>query len=189
MITRSNNQTSGLEYTWSVWLYFTDLPQTGYDHIFNKGNNEYAGNGTATVNNCPGLYLGSDNQSALLHLMIDTTNNDTPSVIDISNIPLNKWVHVAIRVKNTIVDVYVNGIIDSRILLPNVPKQNYDNVFICQNGGFNGNLSALRYYNSALNIFDINSIVSYGPDMNLVTRAGSGMKFGSNYLSRQWYSY
>jgi hypothetical protein len=40
---RSNNESLGAEFTWSIWIYVTDLPQdkTKYQHIFNKGNNVY----------------------------------------------------------------------------------------------------------------------------------------------------
>jgi hypothetical protein len=66
------------------------------------------------------------------------------------------------------------------------PKQNYGDVFVCQNGGFIGKLSALRYYNRALNIFEINKIVSSGP--NLTVANGMGAQGGFKYLSNYWYS-
>ena len=88
----------------------------------------------------------------------DSTSGN-PNIIDIDNVPLKKWVHVAIRAMNTKVDVYVNGIIASRLEMLDTPKQNYGDIYIAQNGGFMGKLSALRYYNRALNIFEINHIV------------------------------
>lgn len=193
IIERSNNQTTGLEYTWSFWIFITDLPASEsppkYQHIMNKGNNSYDATGLATVNNAPGIYLTTDNSTqAKLHIIIDTVvATDTNTSIDIPNVPIKKWVHVAVRIKNTIMDVYVNGVIASRLLLTNLAKQNYEDVFVCQNGGFAGNLSSLRYYSSALNVFDINSIVAYGPNIKSVVNLSTGI--GANYLSSNWYSY
>jgi hypothetical protein len=193
-IQRSNNQSSGIEFTWSFWIYVTDLEPHSvnkrYQHVFNKGDTNYdMSNGLAGVNNAPGVYLTTDmsNSTNILHIMMDTVvQSDTNTMIDISNVPIQKWVHVAIRLQNTILDVYINGTINNRLLLTNVPKQNYDNVNICQNGGFSGNLSNLRYFSRALNVFDINSIVQWGPNLSVVD---SKAKSGGYYLSRNWYAY
>ena len=200
-IKRSNNEQSGLEFTWSVWLYVNDVQNTSsggastmntvnntkfYHNIFNKGDTYYDKvTGLASVNNAPGLYL-QDGTNSLLAIVDTVVEQDPVTTINIPNIPIRKWFHVAIRVKNTIVDVYINGVVAERLLLANAPKQNYENVNICANGGFAGNLSNLRYFSSALNVFDINSIVSYGPN---TTSAIGSSKSGTNYLSSYWYSY
>jgi len=101
-------------------------------------------------------------------------------------VPLKKWVHIAIRAMNTKIDVYVNGIIASRLEMLDTPKQNYGDIYISQNGGFMGKLSALRYYNRALNIFEINHIVSSGPNLSVVNNMGA--QKGFKYLSNYWYS-
>ena len=195
-ILRSNNQSTGIEFTWSTWLFIDDLMNENangsnsnfYQHIFNKGDNRYDPiTNIATVNNGPGLYLGPGPNNNNLRIIMDTdVAEDTNNVIDISNIPLKQWVNVAIRLENTILDVYINGIITSRIVLDNVPKQNYNDVFICQNGGFSGNISDLRYFSSALNVFEINSIVKTGP--NLTPAKGKAPKPSLfTYLSQRWY--
>jgi len=200
-IQKSNNQSSGIEFTWSFWIYIKDLPtnQNGptYQHIFNKGDINYnTSTGVSAINNGPGVYLKRDTNPndttnanfSTLHIVMNTVNGkDTNNTIDITNIPIRKWVHVAIRMQNTIMDVYINGTINSRQLFNNVPKQNYDNVNVCQNGGFSGNLSNLRYFSYALNVFDINSIVSWGPNLKVLDARGSQNNY--NYLSRNWYSY
>jgi hypothetical protein len=203
-IARSNNQTTGVEFTWSTWLFVGDIAnyntvnstsgngtcQTGtntaaYQHIFNKGDSMYDSNNLATINNCPGLYLSTSSNK--LHLIMDTLDSEDPNnTIDIDNIPIKKWFHLAIRVKNTILDVYINGVIAQRLLLTNLPKQNYENIYICQKGGFTGNISNLRYYQYALNVFEINNIVNYGP--NLVQANNANVK-DYHYLSKKWYSY
>jgi len=188
-IKRSNNQSSGIEFTWSFWIYLNDLGNDNnkYQHIFNKGDNNFdKTTAISTINNSPGVYLGPNNNSLLV--ILDTVNStDTNNRIDIENIPIRKWAHVAIRIKNTILDVYVNGIVSNRLVLLNVPKQNYNNVNLFQNGGFNGKLSNLRYYSRALNVFEINAIVLYGPNLNIADTSSLQNK-NFDYLSRQWYS-
>jgi hypothetical protein len=76
------------------------------------------------------------------------------------------------RVENTM-DVYVNGTITSRTKFTAVPKQNYNDVQICQNGGFEGNLSNLRYFSHALSAFEINNIVKGGPSLMAANNTGS----------------
>ena len=60
-------------------------------------------------------------------------------------------------------DVYVNGVLYKRRVLPSLPRQNYGDIHLAQsdmcdagNGcgneqGFQGEISSLRYFNSALN--------------------------------------
>ena len=55
------------------------------------------------------------------------------------------------RCQNQTIDVYINGVLTKRHILSGVPKQNYSDVHISQNGGFGGYLSSLRYFNYAIN--------------------------------------
>jgi hypothetical protein len=115
--------------------------------------------------------------------------NNVNEIIDINNIPIKKWVNAIIRLKNTVLDVYINGTIAKRLVLKNVAKQNYDDIFVCQNGGFIGKLSDLRYFNRALNIFEINSIVSSGPTTTTSSlTADQTAKGNYSYLSNLWYA-
>jgi len=196
----SNNQKDGMEFTWSLWLNLQNNTntKTQYSHIFSVGNNSFdSATGLSTVQNGPGLYLanldssGNQIEMANLHLIMDTipdgiTYNQS---LDITNLPYNKWFNVILRMKNTFLDVYVNGIITSRLNFINVAKQNYENVLVCANGGFVGTLSNLRYYDYALNVFEIGSVVYWGPNLNAATvNKTSTVKNGYNYLSNTWYS-
>jgi hypothetical protein len=194
-VLRSNNKETGLEFTWSFWILAQNLGQTPaggiaptYSHIFNKGNSTYGSNGIATVNNGPGVYLGNDASNTLLILM-DTVN--TPATIAtnslaVTNFPLKKWVHVAIRMENTMMDVYVNGTISARKTYTELPKQNYEDVHIGKNNGFNGQLSDIAYYSKALGVFEINNIILKGPNLTQSSAVKSNIGFYS-YLSNIWY--
>jgi len=204
VVYRSNNRDGGIEFTWCVWLYLNSLDDSNpykHSHIFNKGNNTYSDlpdltRGIATVNNSPGVYLnttpdGKATNEILIKmdvLMIVQGSPQQPTELVISNIPLNTWFHLAIRLQNYNLTCYVNGTASKSVDFgKNVPKQNYEDVHINQNGGFNGQLSNLRYYDYALSASDIDSIVKYGP--NLTTSSLESVPNNTyDYLSTGWYS-
>lgn len=218
-ILRSNNRNTGIEFTWCVWLYFLEIGTTSndairYKHIFNKGDANWAPDGEASVNNAPGLYLdtkytsnsggspGSKTkspgatkapnspQTAVLHFVMNTVSNTNPiQTLDVSNVPIKKWFHCALRMQNTTMDVYINGVVTGRLILNDVPKQNYDNVNICKNGGFSGQIADLQYYDRALSVFEINNIVVWGRNTNSSSATGTSDATGfPYYLSSSWYS-
>ena len=187
---RSNNENTGIEMTWSTWIQINDNNNTKYTYqnIFNKGAGTYDNTtGIASING-PGLYLktGSGNDGNTLHVVMDTVKNNQS--IDVTNIPMNKWVHVALRLENTVLDVYINGTISGRMVFTSVPKQNYYDVNVCGNAGFSGKQSNLRYYDHALSAFEINNIVAAGP--NTETSSKSSITGGKDayYLSSQWFA-
>lgn len=189
---RSNNQKTGLEFTWSVWLYISDLENsntataapTKYQHVFSKGDSTWGANGIASVNNAPGLYIQPGNNG--FHIIMNTVGGPD-AIVDISNIPIKRWVHVAIRAENTMLDVYINGVLRERVVLQYVPKQNYNDVLVCQHGGFNGNLSNLRYYDKALSVIQLSNIVYWGPNLSASSSTNT-TKGGFDYLSSTWYT-
>ena len=196
-ILRSNNQTSGMEFTWSTWLFIDKIDDKNYYHVFTKGGNGiFDANGIMNVNNGPGVYIkgstdANQKTTCMLHIVMNTASatptNDISTIsdtIDVNNIPLGSWVNVIIRLQNKIMDVYINGVIAKRTAFTNVPLQNYDDVFVCHNRGFNGKLSSLRYFNHALNVFEINNVVSSGPNLTFNT----GGNYVQNYLSSMWYT-
>ena len=192
-IIRSVNDDAGVAFTWSVWLYIKQndvSSSTNWRHIFNKGSatpTTSAGfEGIMSPNNGPGLYLKYlQNNSAVLRVVMSTFSNNSTN-IEVDNIPINKWVNVIIRVENTALDVFVNGDLAKRLLLNSVPFQNYGNVNVAINGGFNGALSSLRYYNTALGTRAIANIVNEGPNLKLVGSSG-GAPGLMDYLSMRWF--
>jgi hypothetical protein len=187
-INRSVNATNGIEFTWSVWIFINDLgkPDNKYRHIFHKGNDTLdSDTGLNTPNNAPGLYI-SPNTNALTVIMntYDVINEE----IVVPDIPLNKWVSVIIRCKNTSVDIYINGTVAKSVKLLGVPKQNYGNVYVAMNGGFDGYISNLWYYNYSLGTAAIQNLVKNGPNTKMAGSSAMSMK-NPNYLSLRWYFY
>jgi len=198
-IYRSNNQSSGMEFTWCAWLNILNVAGDKKLHVFSKGGNgTFDANGVMTVDNAPGMYLSNSSENgAKITIMMNTVAlpGQGPDAtiyesVEIDNLPLKKWFHVAIRLQNKILDVYINGTIAKRVSFSNVPKQNYGDVYVCGNGGYNGGLSDLRYFARALNVFEINNIVMKGPNLtptNAVLAPNDSKKY--DYLSSAWYSY
>jgi hypothetical protein len=183
-ILRSNNANNGIEFSWSVWLFIEDLvPTTQYKHIFSKGNDSLQSNGLIYPNNCPGLYINPDT-NALTVIMNTFYVSDHEIVV--TDIPLNKWFNVIIRVQNKICDIYINGMIAKSHEFVGVVKQNYGDVYVGLNGGFDGNLSNLWYWDYALGTTQISNIANWGPNTKLATQNQVLMK-DVNYLSLDWY--
>ena len=186
-IYRSINENQGIEFTWSVWIYINNLQylEGQYKHIFHKGNSNLEKTGLNFPNNAPGLYLAPNTNSLAV---IMNTFNVINEEITIPDVPLNKWFNVIIRCKNTTLDVYANGTIIRSINLVGVPKQNYGDVYVGMNGGFDGNVSNLWYYNYALGTAAIQKIVSDGPNTDIIGSTGMNDK-SRNYLSLRWFFY
>jgi hypothetical protein len=204
VVYRSNNRTGGVEFTWALWLKIDNLPaDTKYHPIFVKGTDSYNESGSegeigvSRVNNGPGLYLSKGesidscgNQLKLTYIMDivspDKNGQLNPLTKVIENIPIGKWFHVAVRMQGKVLDCYINGVIVQRMSFGDaIPKQNYDPIVYAGNGGFAGSISNLRYYDYALSVFEINSVVYYGP--NLKAANGSSNNY-FDYLGQSWYS-
>jgi len=191
-IIRSKNDEGGIGITWSVWLYIKQNSKITSDvgkwrHVFNKGSirpsETESTKGIMMPNNGPGLYL-KDDYSAI-RVVMSTFDNPNTSV-DVENIPINKWFNVIIRVENTVMDVFINGDLAQRLPLNSVPFQNYGDVNVAINGGFNGVLSSLRYHSFALGTRAIANIVSEGPNLKMIGASG-GAPGLMDYLSMRWY--
>ena len=190
---RSDNEDKGIEFSWSIWINIKDLGmnQNYYKHIFHKGNSNInvcddgETCGKNSPNNAPGLYL-NPNTNAITVVM--NTYSDMSEEIVVNDIPLNKWVNIIIRCEQNMLDVYVNGAIVKRHKLSGVPKQNYGDVFMSMNGGFNGYSSSLTYYSKAVSPAEILGIVNKGPNTTMKHGESSDI-FNTKppYLSMQWY--
>lgn len=200
VVYRSNNQTGGAEFTWSAWLKVDVMPNDNdYHPVFVKGSDQYDNSGLSKINNGPGLYLYKENggptelsgdQLKMLYRM-DVASPDESGQLNsknatIPNLPIGKWFHVAIRLQNKTLDCYINGVISNRLSFDDyIPKQNYDPIVYAGNGGFSGATSNLRYYDYALSVFEINSVVYYGPNLSAANGATSSY---FDYLGQSWYS-
>ena len=201
-ILRSVNDVTGMEFTWSVWVYieessFDDGKKSNrskaYSHIFHKGNdNINHETGLVNPNNAPGLYLSKKTNELLILMNTFEQPTNKPvkrlEAVTVEDVPINKWVNIVLRInKQHQLDVYINGSLVKRHIFKGVPRQNYGDVFVSMNGGFEGYTSQLRYFNSAIGTTAIQNIVAEGPDMKMITSGASLEDAKPHYLSTKWY--
>ena len=192
-ILRSDNERYGTEFTYSVWLFIDDVNYKPgqYKHIFNKGSEEMDKSkfndeptvGLAFPNNGPGLYLTDDKDKPNTLVVVMNTFDSIMEEVEIPNVPLNKWINVVIRIKNRLLDVYINGTIAVRHRFESPPKQNYGKLYVGMNGGFSGQLSSLKYFNRALSGVEIGALNNSGPNM----KTDQSMHIFPPYFSLRWF--
>ena len=190
-----------------------NFQDTEYKHILHKGSitkmDDNASNrGIYAHNNCPGIYLykGKDNvlDDALLDdafptlsmlVRVNTYQNNFDKEqpykyfedIRVENIPIKKWIHIVVRsTSQNILDVYINGKLVKRQRLSNVIKQNYDNLYVNMNGGFDGFMSNIKYYNYAIGTLEIDNVVKNGPNLKMSKNNALNVS-KPEYLSGDWY--
>jgi len=188
---RSNDRNKGIEFTYNTWLILDEPPVTATcKNIFVKGDNIF--DTSYCLTNGPGLYVRTDlsgTMSYSLEVCMDTIDSNSKENVIIPNIPIKKWMNIAIRVQNLTLDVYVNGTIAKRLNLTKIPKQNSSDVIVCGNGGFVGSISNLRYHSYALSVFEINNIVRGGPSLSTSSFSSPPAASGtSSYLANSWYN-
>jgi hypothetical protein len=195
---RSKNQGSGIEFTYSTWIYVDELPlpsavpaPTKYKHVFHKGAaGTFTADGLSQPVNSPGLYIASDatdngRQSVSLYVVMSTFD-DPMETLEVHNIPLDMWINVVIVVKGQMLDVYVNGTIAGRRVLQGVPMQSYGPLNMSLNGGFTGKMSTTRYFAYALSPVQIANIATSAPSMK--EKSGGLANPVPPYLSLRWYT-
>ena len=183
-ILRSKNERDGIEFTWTVWLYIDDLEYNKgvKKHIFHKGDDKVVSqdvdiNSTST---CPALYLHENKNSLVIYMNTFGSMNES---VEVDDIPLNKWINVALRIEGNTMDVYINGQIALRHEFNSVPMQNYGDTYVNANGGYSGMISDLCYHNRALTGVQIMNIVKNGPNLS----AQDDIKIFPPYFSLKWY--
>lgn len=191
-IQRSVNEDGGIEFSWSLWLFLDDSAistSNSQIHIFHKGDDKL---NTGYKIESPGLYLNASSNSLIVKMNSHSDDvNKMFNEITVDDIPMNKWFNIIIRVKNRLVDTYINGTIKRSYELPSVPKQNYGNIYVAQNPPENptlqgSKLSNLRYHDHALNVHEIQKLIQSGPNRKLITNSAMTDK-STSYLAFDWY--
>jgi hypothetical protein len=154
-IQRSVNQ-DGIEFSYSLWFLINDFnyKQGEWKHIFHKGNS------SSYPNRAPGVWIHPNSNMIRIYM---NTMKTLLEYVDIDNIPLRKWVHLTIVLKNRFLLIYVNGFLKIRKELTSLPRQNYGNVWTNMYGGYEGYLAKLQYFDKAITPEQIDNIVSKGP--------------------------
>lgn len=156
MIKRSNDSKYGIEFTYCFWMYINSWATKSGElkHIMHKGNS------TGNPLQAPGFFLAKNENTLLINM---NTFSQVKESCNIKNIPVHKWVHVAVVLMGRNLDVYINGRLKRRCVLKGVPKQNYGDLYLSLNEGFDGFLSRVRYFNYAAPYYLIEKMYNDGP--------------------------
>ena len=85
------------------------------------------------------------------------------SECSIYNIPIQRWSHYSINIVDNMVEVYIDGKLDTSCNLDVINKINTSSLIINPNGGFSGNLSNIYYSNIRLSTRQVQKIYNMGP--------------------------
>lgn len=150
----SNNQPDGLSFSYVGWIFIDDFTYRYGEKkiVFTKGTPDLK-------ISCPALVLDAQNNSFLVY--VDTFGSQ--EVIPISNLTAKKWIHFAIVVDQTAVNVYINGTLHTHHTMNQLPKQNTANLLVSPGGGFSGKVGLLQYYPNALSPSDVSGLSTNAP--------------------------
>ena len=173
---RSDNEGAGAEFTYSFWFVIENLEYKYGDwkHMFHKGNK------SAYPNQAPGVFIHPTSNTIRVYM---NTLNNINEYVDIDNIPVKRWVHMAIVLKGEFLDVYVNGYLKKRHQLSGVPKQNFGDLWLNLFGGFEGYMCKMRYYRRSLEYNEVENIVRNGPSQEACGDSGEKPP----YLDDNWW--
>ena len=99
---------------------------------------------------CSKTAYDSENNAPSMNPNANPQEVDIKRPCDISNIPLQKWVHIGIVLSNRTLSVFMDGKLSRSCVLKNVPKVVDGKLYLFQNDGFNGKISDFMYVNYAL---------------------------------------
>lgn len=191
----------GVEFTYSTWLFINDTNfasnagpscnERSMLHVFHKGSYDYIPNHSSSSTGTfyypllqnPGVWIYPNTNK--LHIRFNTFENIVESS-DVGNIPLNMWVNIIIVLIGGSVDVYINGNLKKRTKLTGVPKINYGDLYVTHWGGYQGNLSNLRYFNYAIQPYIVDQIFRMGPNLTMVTDNNSAITATANLAPSYW---
>ncbi len=174
----SENEAGGLEFTYTLWMKIDNWShQYGHwKHVFHKGNS------SSWPLRAPGVFLHPTENKLRIYM---NTYTQIGEWADVSNIPLKKWFHVAVAVKQRNLDIFINGNLIKRHNLSGLPKQNYGDIYLTQFKGYDGLLSNMRYFNYYLDFSELNNIVNIGPSSVMEESAQASKP---PYLSYNWWA-
>jgi hypothetical protein len=194
----SHNERTGIEFTYSFYLWvnpsnFTD--SAVLYHIFHKG---FA---IPWPLMGPGVFMKGDSNTMRVYM---NSYKNPATFCDIENIPIQKWVHVALICRKNSLEVYINGNIRQKIpFTESLPYQNFQDLTLFSStkvvmranttpcltedfivdGVFKGSLSNLIYLNYAASFTEINNLMRLG----VSKRVQASSQDKPPYLTDNWW--
>ena len=201
-ISPSDNERSGIEFSYTFYLNVNPSAfrqEYGLSHIFHKG---YSSQFPLLA---PGVYMRSDTNTLRVYMNSYKTWNN---FIEVENIPIGKWVHIALVVSENSLEIYINGNLTKKMSFEGfAPYQNYQDIqcfsqrritmkksmisSIDENGfdifgAMKGQLSRLNYFSYALCYAEIQQLMNEGPSSKLDSALSTGNI--PPYLNDTWWN-
>ena len=156
----------GLEFTYSVWMNITSLEYpTGsnlrpifYKSMKKEIENDAEVTAHADADFAPGIFLTKSNT-----LLVMMRTGEGMKSVKVENIPLKKWFHLCLIVRQESMDIYVNGQMVQSKRFPTPPLQNDGDLYINTHGGFDGIIADLKFYAYGISYDRINKLLQDGP--------------------------
>jgi hypothetical protein len=197
----STNERSGIEFSYSFYLNVAPnsfRQEYGLSHIFHKG---YPAQFPLLA---PGVYMRSDTNTLRVYMNTYKTWNN---YVEVENIPVGKWVHIAVVCDENALLVYVNGNLAKKLPFDGfAPYQNFEDICCfsqrritlkqslvssTDENGFDvfgcmtGQLSRLNYFSYALCYAEIQQLMNEGPSSKLDSAINNNIP---PYLDDTWWS-
>ena len=148
------SEDNGVAFTQSLWIYVNDWNYRYREEkiIFEKGEFH--------------LILANNNNNLVLKIptSADTTPGNPVEQIVFENIPIQKWVHIAVVLDNSYVDLWINGkLYHSKHLRNYIPKLSNKQMEYTPTGGFSGYISRVYHFDHKLTELHIKRLFLQGP--------------------------
>lgn len=179
----SINERSGIEFSYAFYLNVHPAAfrqEYGLTHIFHKGFSQQF------PLLAPGVYMRSDTNTLRVYINSYKTWNN---YLEVENIPVGKWVHIAIICKDKAFEVYINGNLARRMSFDGyTPYQNFEDIYCFSQrritikqslvpsvdtngfdvfGAMKGMISRLSYFSYALCYAEIQQLMNEGPSSKM----------------------
>lgn len=175
----SDNERTGIEFTYSFYLFIHPSTFTGEDVLFHVMHKGYI-NPWPLMG--PGVFVRGNSNT--LRVVMNTYRN-AYTYMDVENIPVRKWFHCTLLCRKNALEIYINGNLRKKLPFEGtLPYQNFQNL-ICFNplkkiilgsqvpslgsgrdlrfeGSFRGNMSNLTYLAYAASFTEIQSLMDLG---------------------------
>jgi hypothetical protein len=155
--------------------FFTDINGENLKEEEKEGEGEEEekgeGEGEGFTNHIPEINSQSSNtDNSINHSKTENISTNNHKVEDkydecmIQNIPLQKWVHVAVGVYNNVLDIYQDGKLKSSCVLRGFPEPPTGEIHLTPFGGFSGKIASVSGFNKSISQDMAYQIYREGPN-------------------------
>ena len=150
------------ELTVALWVYLTKDSTGDWRTIFHKGS--------SSQELTPTILLWPKERR--LHVRATTQYNWNEGLDSVSILRLRRWCHLAVVGSGQLLQLYLNGILDSQVILRGPLKFNRGDIHVGKDpwhSGFSGFIDDLRIYDLPLHDSELRALASIGVPLNKVT--------------------